>query len=442
MKISPLESWIFQKIGSSKEHPSRDAIEAYQLEKVRGASAWARKNSSFYGRLLAGFGEGLRSVEDISRLPFTTAEDIRRNPLQFLCVSQSEINRVVTMTTSGTTGDPKRVQFTLDDQELAIDFFKIGMSTLSGPGDRVLILLPGERPGSVGDLLATGLDRIGAAAIPHGPVTDVRNTLHVMAREKVDTLVGVPVQVLALARHWSGNAKPVRNVLLSTDYVPCAITRELRRIWGAEVFTHYGMTEMGYGGGVECQAHFGYHMREADLYFEIIDPGTGKPVQEGNPGEVVFTTLTRRGMPLIRYRTGDISRFLTQKCPCGTLLKTMERVTGRIGGKVRLGSTGALSMADLDEALFPLTGLLDFSAAVTREKGQDRLHIKVLAIEADSEQMACRAGNQAGAVPAVRAACEEGALLVTVDVQREGQVVQAGAGKRKIADLRSIDESV
>ena len=413
MKISPLDSWIFQKIGNSKEHSGRDTIKAYQLEKVRGAIAWARKNSSFYGRLLAGFDESrVRCMEDMARLPFTTGEDIRRNPLQFLCVSQSEINRVVTLPTSGTTGDPKRIQFTPDDQELTIDFFSIGMSTLAGPGDRVLILLPAERPGSVGNLLATGLGRLGAAGIAHGPVKDVRNTLHVMASEKIDTLVGVPVQVLALAKHWSGNAKPVRNVLLTTDYVPCAITRELRRIWGFEVFSHYGMTEMGYGGGVECQAHFGYHMREADLYFEIIDPGTGKPVQEGNPGEVVFTTLTRRGMPLIRYRTGDISRFLTQKCPCGTLLKTMEQVTGRIGGTVKLGSTGSLSMADLDEALFPLAGLLDFNAVITREKGKDRMHIQVLAMEADSEHMACRAGNEVGAVPAVRAACEEGSLLV------------------------------
>ena len=115
-------------------------------------------------------------------------------------------------------------------------------------------------------------------------------------------------------------------MLLSADNVPDAISNELRRIWGCEVFTHYGMTEMGFGGGVECEARNGYHLREADLYIEIVDPETGRSVSQGDPGEVVFTTLTRRGMPLIRYRTGDVSRFVPGPCPCGTVLKTLARV--------------------------------------------------------------------------------------------------------------------
>ena len=185
-------------------------------------------------------------------------------------------------------------------------------------------------------MLARGLDRLGAVAISHGVVQEVWNTLDIMAQAKVDTLVGIPVQALALARFGNGKAAP-RNVLLSTDHVPDAITHELRRIWGCEIFTHYGMTEMGYGGGVECQAHLGYHMREADLFFEIIDPATGKLAEKGKSGEVVFSSLTQRGMPLIRYRTGDISRFIPERCPCGTLLESMERVEGRIEGKAELG---------------------------------------------------------------------------------------------------------
>jgi phenylacetate-coenzyme A ligase PaaK-like adenylate-forming protein len=438
MKITPMENWILRKIGNGKQHLTRDMIEAYQLDKLCETIGWARKKSYFYRTRLADIRDDkLCCLKDLERLPFTTAEDIRRNPLQFLCVSQGEINRVVTLSTSGTTGNPKRIHFTLDDQELTIDFFQHGMSTLTCPGDRVLILLPGDRPGSVGDLLARGIDRLGAVGIPHGPVRDVRNTLHVMAREKVDLLAGIPVQVLALARHWSSNSRPVRNVLLSTDYVSDAIIRELRRIWGCEVFTHYGMTEMGYGGGVECPALFGYHLREADLFFEIIDPATGNPVEEGKQGEVVFTTLTRRGMPLIRYRTGDISRFIAEKCPCGTILKSMEQVRGRIGGNLKIGSTLALSMADLDEALFRLPGLLDFSAALTRHDDEDRLHIDIRAMEDNGEQTAPSAWNAVSGIPSVLAACEEGALSVSVNVRREVQIEPRGTCKRRIVDLRS-----
>ncbi len=442
MKITPLESWIAGRIGSTagSQPLTRQAIEDWQLQRLRETVGLAAKKSAFYRAHLRGLDEGrLSRIEDVAGLPFTTAEDIRRNPLRFLCVSQDEINRVVTLPTSGTTGDPKRVFFTLDDQELTVDFFSHGISTVTGPGDRVLILLPGERQGSVGELLAEGLGRLGAVAIAHGPVKDPWSTLDLIARERVNTLVGSPVQALSLARRRPGVETTVCKALLTTDHVPGAIAEELRNLWGCEVFNHYGMTEMGYGGGVECEAHFGYHMREADLFFEIIDPDSGMAVQDGKPGEIVFTTLTRRGMPLIRYRTGDLGRFIPERCPCGTLLKSMERVRLRLDGSVELGSSGALSMADLDEPLFSLPGLLDFTAALTRETDMDRLHIEIQTMEPGIAQLADMARSAIEAIPAVSAAVSEGALRVSIDIRPEGRFTPGPAGKRTI---RKIDRGV
>ncbi len=154
MKITPLEGWIAGKIGYPAGGPplTRQAIEAWQLERLRETVGLAVRRSSFYGGRLPKLKDGgLSRIEDMAGLPFTTAEDIRQNPLRFLCVSQDQINRVVTLPTSGTTGEPKRIFFTLEDRELTVDFFSHGMSTLTAPGDRVLILLPGERPGSVGN---------------------------------------------------------------------------------------------------------------------------------------------------------------------------------------------------------------------------------------------------------------------------------------------------
>ena len=265
-----------------------------------------------------------------ARFPFTTEEDIRRQPLRFLCVSQSEVSRVVTLQTSGTTGDPKRVL--LYDRRSGTDHRLLSITVCPrspAPVTAVLILMPGALPGSVGDLLVKGLERLGAVGVPHGPVSEASRTLDVMEKERIDTLVGIPTQVLGLARLSGGRAAP-GSVLLSADHVPDAVSKELQRIWGCEVFTHYGTTEMGFGGGIECEARKGYHLREADLYIEIVDPETGKSVSEGEPGEVVFTTLTRRGMPLIRYRTGDVSRFVPGDCPCGTVLKTLAPVKGRL----------------------------------------------------------------------------------------------------------------
>lgn len=433
MKLTPLQGWIGEKIGSRPL--TRQAIEDWQLERLRETLGFAAQRSAFYGKRLKGF-ERLSRIEDISGLPFTTAVDIRQNPLLFLCVSQDEISRVVTLPTSGTTGAPKRIYFTREDRELTVDFFSRGMSTFTGPGDRVLILLPGERQGSVGELLAEGLDRLGAVGIQHGPGKDPGITLDVINREGINTLVCAPVQALSLARKWTGGNISVRKALLTTDYVPEAIAKELENLWGCEVFNHYGMTEMGYGGGVECEAHLGYHLREADLFFEIIDPETSAPVADGDAGEIVFTTLTRRGMPLIRYRTGDLGRFIPEKCPCGTVLKSMERVKARLEGRARLGSGKTLLMAELDEALFGLPTLLDFSATLTRETDRDRLHIEIRALEGPGEQLEKSAQRAVEAIPVVAAAIDESGLRVSIEIFREGQGGPMYAGKRRITDRR------
>ncbi len=437
MKITPLQDWIGEKIGYREGSGplTRQAIEDWQLERLRETLRYAVQRSAFYGKRLKGF-EQLSRLEDISRLPFTTAEDIRQNPLLFLCVSQDEISRVVTLPTSGTTGTPKRIYFTREDRELIVDFFSRGMSTFTGPGDRVLILLPGERQGSVGELLAEGLDRLQAVGIQHGPGKDPGSTLEVIKRERIDTLVGAPVQALSLARLSRGEKTTVRKALLTTDHVPEAIAKELQNLWGCEVFNHYGMTEMGYGGGVECEAHLGYHLREADLFFEIVDPETCVPVEDGTPGEIVFTTLTRRGMPLIRYRTGDLGRFIPGKCPCGTVLKSLERVRARLEGSVRLGSGKTLRMAELDEPLFALPALLDFSATLTREADTDLLHIEIRALESQGEELEKSAQRAVEAIPAVAAAIDESGLRVSIEIFRDGQGGPTYAGKRRIADLR------
>ena len=96
------------------------------------------------------------------------------------------------------------------------------------------------------------------------------------------------------------------------------------------MYNHYGTTEMGLGGGVDCAAHAGLHLREADLLFEIVDPASGAPLAAGEEGEIVFTTLTREAMPLVRYRTGDLGRFAVEPCPCGSSLRLLAPVRERL----------------------------------------------------------------------------------------------------------------
>jgi len=210
------------------------------------------------------------------------------------------------------------------------------LPVMTGPGDVFLILMPCERPGSVGDLVAIGVERIGSrvlrvGAIPPDGSRD-EEILELMRRESVSTGLATSHTAARLAKKSEGDAviqKNMRTILLSAQYISDEEKAIIERTWDCTVYEHYGMTEMGLGGAMACEVRVGYHPREADLLFEIIDPETGKVLPEGEYGEIVFTTLTRRAMPLIRYRTGDFSRWLPYSCTCGSVLKRIDKVGDR-----------------------------------------------------------------------------------------------------------------
>jgi phenylacetate-CoA ligase len=374
MKISPLENWTAAKL-QIKSGLSFSRLQDYQLVKFRETIGYVKSHSRFYKDYLRGIDpETIRSMEDVARLPFTEPSMLTGRFNDFLCASPGDISRIVTLSTSGTTGRPKRIAFTLEDQELTVDFFHHGMRTLADASDRIAIFMPCKTEGSVGDLLSKGLFRFGCESILFGPISDYKYALKMFMDVKPTCAVGIPSQLLALSRISSKQVQ-LKSVLLSTDYAARAVIDSLQQAWGCEVYDHYGMTEMGLGGAVECDAHHGYHMRSADLLFEIIDSVSGQPVTDGEHGEVVFSTLTRYGMPLVRYKTGDRSRIIAEPCPCGSVLKRMERVSGRINQDVRLSDGTSISIALLDEILYREQCVSAYRAAMYHENGCDCLDL-------------------------------------------------------------------
>jgi phenylacetate-coenzyme A ligase PaaK-like adenylate-forming protein len=438
---TPLETWIAgQVLPPGEAVLTPQLLEEHQFGKLQEIVSYVMLNSPFYRQLFAESGErGVNDLAEFKRLPFTTPDDVREQGMRLLCTSQDEIERIVTLQTSGTTGAAKRLFFTAADLELTVDFFRHGMQTMVERGRTVIIFLPGALPGSVGDLLSRALTDIGVTPVIHGPVRDYDAARREILRHESPCLVGIPTQILTLARGTGSEVIPrgwVSSVLLSTDYVPAAIKAELEQLWGCLVLGHYGLTETGLGGGVECQAGNGYHLRETDLYTEIIDPDTGQSVAEGLPGEVVFTTLTRQGMPLVRYRTGDLARILTEPCPCGTVLKRLERVQGRIAATLKLQQGFSVSMAMLDEALFPIAGVLNFTAEVTRSDGQNQLHLCLQVCEGEEERVARK-------VVSVLFHAEQIAPLFLQRILTVGSItfsgegwLTTGVGKRCINDSR------
>jgi len=382
MQKTPLDGWIQKRILGPPGHElTREDIRRYQLEKLRTVIDYVIEKSPFYRERLAGLsGRSLSDPEDLSAFPFTTVQDLHEYGAQFLCLSQSQVERVVTIGHPQARDAFRRFFFSEADLELTIDFFHHGMMAMVKPGETVLILLAGDKPGSVGDLLVKALRRGDVQGIVQGIVVDPARTIDEVVRKRIDCLVGIPTQVLALARREDVGKIPkgqIKSVLLAGDYVPSAVVSELTRVWGCQVFTAYTPTAMGYGGGVECEALAGYHLREADHYYEIVNPVSSMSKAPGESGEIVVTTLTRTAMPLIRYRTGEMSRFLSDPCPCGTVLRRMDKVKGRASDMVKLPSGSWIGIADLDEALFPLGGIVNYYATLTRNHQMDRLEIEI-----------------------------------------------------------------
>ncbi len=338
--VEEFESSVGEAANWESNSYAREKLEEYQLKKLKEVIEYAKEKNSFYQKHLEG--AQVDFLEDIKKLPFTEAFHCNEN---LLCVSQGQVSRIVTLDSSGSTGKPKRIFFTEEDQELTIDFFHRGMENLIDETDNLLILMPTKTPGSIGDLLRIGVERMGAKVVPKGPLKQDEAweaLLDLIRKEKITSIVATPTQILKLideyyikhARACDENKINLRSILVSAEYVPDEMVEKAEKAFNCKVFEHFGMTETGLGGAVSCYVLEGYHPREADLYFEIIDPKTGEVLEDGNWGELVFTTLTRKAMPFIRYKTGDISRWIKEPCSCGSYLKRLDKVQDR---KVKKG---------------------------------------------------------------------------------------------------------
>ena len=431
---APLDLWLSERLTISPDRITHSAIEYYLASNLRGTVAFARRHSPFYAERLHSLPDPFPlTLADFTRAPFTTAADIAACPQAFLCVPQSEIARIVTLESSGTTGAAKRIFFTAEDQEQALDFFAHGVTLMAGPGDRMLIALPCERAGSVGQQVARGIARAGVIPISHGFSNAPEEILAKMEKENATSIVGTPVQILALASQpgtlTSSVLRNLRSVVLCSDHVPDSLVRTLHSLCGAEIFQHYGSTEMGLGGGLDCHEHSGYHLREADLYFEIVSTQTGEPVPDGDFGEVVFTTMGRSGMPLIRYRTGDISRFVPGACPCGSHLRRIARIRHRVDSFLPVGDCGSLTLAELDEALFAIPGVVDFRASYLRGD-VSTLSFRIYA-PGVNPHLLCVARDALASIPVIAHALVHNQLKLAFELAAES--TPATGSKRKIA---------
>jgi len=321
----------------------RDDLAVLQLERLQRTVQKVYDNVPFYRQALDDKGvrpADIQSLDDIKLLPFTTKDDIRDNyPYGLFSVPLKKIVRL--HASSGTTGKPTVVGYTEQDIDLWSEMIaRIAVAAGATEDDVAQITFGyGLFTGAFG--LHYGLEKVKATIVPASTGNTER---HIMLMRDFGTtlLVGTPSYALHLAETALGmgidpKTLKVRLGLFGAEGCSEEMRQEIERIWGIIALENYGMSEIiGPGVSGECQMKQGMHINEDHFYPEIIDPATGEQLPYGQSGELVLTTITKEGFPLLRYRTRDITSLDPAPCKCGRTLIRMAKVQGRTDDMLKI----------------------------------------------------------------------------------------------------------
>lgn len=319
-----------------KDFMPGEELQRLQLSRLKKSVNYAFENVPFYRKRLQESGvkpEHIQTLDDITLLPFTTKEDMRQNyPYGLFAVPMTEIVRL--HASSGTTGRPVVMGYTrkdLDDWSEQVARICLMAGVIK---DDIAQISFGYGLFTGGFGLHYGLEKVGATIVPFSSGNTERQ-LMLMRDFGTTVLVSTPSFALYMAEVAEDRGEDPAGYGLRLGLFggePCSesMREEIEKKWGLKATLNYGLTEIvGPGVSGECRGSAGMHICEDHFYPEIIDPLSGEPLPPGQEGEIVFTTLSKEGVPVLRYRTGDITSFLTEPCPCGRTVLRMNYITGR-----------------------------------------------------------------------------------------------------------------
>lgn len=320
------------------------AAEGWSRESIRQAQAVRLKNvvaqamrSPYYRKVLGKAGVGpddIAAVDDVRKLPFTTKDDLRgAYPDGLIAVPKDELVRL--HASSGTTGSPTVICHTQDDVDTWADLMARCMHMVGMRKGDVFQNIAGYGLFTGGLGIHYGAERLGCMTIPAG-TGNTRRQLKLIRDHNVTALHIIPSYALYLGNSLMDEGQdprslPPRIALIGAEPHTEEVRQRIEYLLGVKAYNSYGLSEMnGPGVAFECLAQKGLHVWEDAFIAEIVDPESGDPLPDGEEGELVMTTLTRRGMPILRYRTRDITRFLPGDCACGRRHRRIDRISGRV----------------------------------------------------------------------------------------------------------------
>ncbi len=374
-------------IWSKEEMLSRNEIEKIQLERLQETVKRVYEKVLPYKKKMDEVGlkpEDIKSLKDLAKLPFVTKQDMRDNyPYGLFAVPRSEISRI--HASSGTTGKPTVVGYTQNDLKNWTECVsRVACMGGASKDDVAQICFGyGMFTGALG--LHYGLENIGAAIVPSSTGNSEKQIMYMQDFE-TSLLVATPSYALRLAEVANGmGVDPkkdlkVKIALVGSELLTDAMREEMHKVWGDDILitTNYGMSElMGPGVSGECLEHCGMHINEDFFIPEIINPETGEVLPEGEKGELVITCIKKDALPLIRYRTKDITRLFYEPCKCGRTFCRMENPSGRSDDMLKIRGVNVFP-SQIEEVILSFEELgPHYEIIVTREGYTDKLEIRV-----------------------------------------------------------------
>ena len=367
-----------------KECMSRDKLENEQLERLKETVKRVYENVTHYRNSLDNLGvapSDIKKLEDIRKLPFTTKDDLRQDyPFGFFAVPQRDVVRV--HASSGTTGKPTVVGYTQKDLDVWSELVaRVVYAAGVREEDMVQVSFGyGLFTGALG--LHYGLEKLGASVVP---ISSGNTERQIMLMRDFDTtvLVSTPSYALYMGEVAADmgidpRSLSVRIGLFGSEGWTDEMRNKIEKIWNCFATDNYGLSEvMGPGVSGECEAREGMHVAEDHFLVETIDPETLDPLDYGEEGELVITTLTREAMPVIRYRTKDITTLNPQPCECGRTSVRMAKVSGRTDDMLIVRGVNVFP-SQIESVLMEMEETTPhYQIVITREGYLDNIEIKV-----------------------------------------------------------------
>jgi len=370
--------------GKEDETMPRDRLDAFQLARLQETLGRAKK-SPYYGQLFDEIGfdpDKLTSLKDIEKVPFTTKENLREHwPYGFLAVSRDELVRM--HSSSGTTGRATVIFHTARDIDVWTNLLarSMYMTGMRKPDVFQNMMTYGLFTGGLG--FHYGAEKIGALVIPAGAGNSKRQ-IQLMRDFGTTAIHIIPSYALHLSAVFEeSGVNPLTDIKVRIAFLGAEphsekMRRKIEELYGLKAYNSYGLSEMnGPGVAFECPFQGGMHIWEDSFLAEVIDPDTLKPLPYGEEGELVLTTLMREGMPILRYRTSDLTRIIPEPCECGRTHKRIERIKGRTDDMMILKGVNIFPI-QIDRKLMEIPGVgTDFQIILEREGLNDNMIVRV-----------------------------------------------------------------